>query len=132
MGVGLELAGRRQSLKGCALPDRLIAINEVDDLGRKDEEAAINQAAVTLGLFYEGSHTVFGINVDGTETPRWIGSGKRGLKAVGTMKFRQACDVDVAHAIAIGEVEGLFAFKIICHALEAPPRSWCLRRYQPR
>ncbi len=51
--VGHQLAVRGEPLERAALPERLVVGNEIEHVGREDEEAAVDPALADLRLLLE-------------------------------------------------------------------------------
>ena len=56
--IGAQVVVLREPLHRLALPDRVVAVDEIADLGREQEEAAVDPAAIALRLLREGRDPV--------------------------------------------------------------------------
>src|SRR3972149_9596924 len=99
-----------------AFPARIISLDQSEALGRKDKEAAIDQAAVAAWLFREGRDLV-ALQLERTITASRVDGGYGAPPAVVSMKCNLGRDVDIGQTVAVGEAEGLFILHVSRHAL---------------
>jgi len=115
---GIELIHGGDAWQAVALPNRLIALDQVEHLGFEHEEAAIDPGTITLGLLFKGKHPA-ALELQRAEAARGLHGGEGGPTALLLVKGDGFSDVHIANAIAIGEAEGAFALEIGRHAPEA-------------
>ena len=118
MGERSQLVGSGQGFERLALPDGLIVGDQIEHLRRQHEEAAIDHAAVSLRLLFEGRHAVVGMDVQRTETAGRIHGCQGCLTPVGSMETDQFTHVHVANAVTVGEAEILVGRQVVRQALE--------------
>ena len=95
-----------QPLQRLALPDRVIAGDIGADLGARDEEAAIDPAAIAHRLLGEARHPR-AVMADGAEAAGRLHRRHGAEPALVAMEIDQATHVDIGDAVAIGEAERL-------------------------
>src|SRR6478736_5081972 len=96
----LSRAGKAGQRLG--LPGRVVGVDQVDAARRQHEEAAVDPAAVATRLFREATYDL-AVQGQRAVASRRLDRGDRGEPAVLAMKARQGADVDVGHAVAVGE-----------------------------
>src|SRR4051794_34794344 len=106
--VGGQLAVIRQALKGLALPDRLVALDVVEDAGLEDEEAPVDPATVAGGLLAERLDPV-SLERERTEAAGRLDRRQGREHALLAVEFDEGADVDVRDAVAVGEAERFFS-----------------------
>ena len=118
MAIRNQFPRFRQALQGFTFPQRLVAIDQVDHLGREHEKPAVDHAAVTLGLLVERCDPIVTANVQRAKPPQRIGRRDRRQQAMRPMKFDQMAKIDITHAVAIGQAEGIFIPDILRNATD--------------
>src|SRR4051794_36538483 len=69
MAVDRELILRHEPAHGILLPDRVVAVDEIEDARLQDEESAIDQVTIRSGLLPEAQDPgPIGRKIEGTET----------------------------------------------------------------
>ncbi|SCM79274.1 hypothetical protein KL86PLE_90320 [uncultured Pleomorphomonas sp.] len=114
-----KLPLRRQPFERLGLPDGVVALDQVEDARLAHEEAAVDPAAVAARLLDEALHLAAG-DFERAEAPRRLDRrhGRQGI--LPAMKSDKGVDIDIAHAIAVGQAEG--AVDIVAHAAYPPAR----------
>ncbi len=87
-------------------------------LRAKHEVAAVDQRAITLGLFLETDDAVL-LDVERTEAPRRVSGGQRRDLAVLAVEIDRCADIDVGDTVAVGEAEGFLVANVLGHAQQA-------------
>src|SRR3954465_10021160 len=108
MAVGGQLAVVGQALERLALPDRLVALDVVEDAGLEDEEAPVDPAAVAGGLLAERLDAV-ALERERAEAAGRLDRRQGREHALLAVEFDQGADVDVRDAVPVGEAERLVA-----------------------
>ena len=73
--VGGKLTVAGQALHRLTLPERSVAVDEVDDVRGQHEEPAIDPGTVALGLLLEALDLI-AVEVERAETPRRLDGGE--------------------------------------------------------
>lgn len=120
VAIGHELAVGGQTLQGFLLPHRGIVVDPIHHLRVEDEEAAIDQAVVPRRLLDEPLDPS-GIDLQRAIAPGRRDRGDRRILAVALVEVRQRPRVDVGHAVAIGQEEGLPGFRYGATRFSRPP-----------
>lgn len=126
--VGGELPVSGKPVQRRQLPGHVIARDPLQCLRVHDEETAIDIAVIAERLLGEPGYQMIGED-DRAETARRTHHGNRRLESVRLVKVDQCANVDISHAIAIGEAERFVGAQVTRHALE--PRSSYRCRYRP-
>src|SRR5260221_2570009 len=117
---GAQVAGRRDRTEGLLLETDLVVVrDEIEDLSRSDEEAAIDPTAVGLRFFVELTYCASLAHAQLAEAPRRMHRGEREHLSVTAVKLDRRGHVDVSHAVAVGEEERLVGAEVALDALEA-------------
>ena len=119
--VGLQLAIAAEGFQRHRFPRHIITLDQRQHARRQYEKAAIDEAAIAARFFGETRHHV-ALAPQRAVASRGLHRGHRGRLAVAAVEGDQGADIDVRHAIAIGEAEGLFFLDVVRHALETAAR----------
>ena len=111
--------------QGLLLPDGAIAREMAEHIGRKYKKTSIDESAVALGLFFE-AHDLPALNIQRTKTTGWVGRSECGIFAVTAVESDGGADIDIAHAIAIGEAKRFVVFDVFGHPAQAPACHGCV------
>src|SRR4051794_24471923 len=117
MTVGRELLVLRQALQRLLLPYGGVAVDVARHLGREHEEAAVDPAPVALRLLLVAADQVV-VDVERAEAARRLYGGDGGEPAVLAVEADQLAEVQIRHAVAVGEAE-LLAADVGQYALQA-------------
>src|SRR5204863_7464236 len=101
-----ELAGLRETSHRFFFPHGRVAFDVIADFGRKHEEAAIDPVAVAARLFLEAGDAG-ALMVDGAEAAGRLRAGHGRQTPLAAMERDAFGDVDVGHAVAVGQAEGV-------------------------
>src|ERR1043166_960363 len=106
--VGGELPITSEPAQRLPLPDALIALDVIDRRWLEDEESAVDPRPVAGGLLVELVDSCLAVrDGDDAEAPRRLNRRHRRQAPFAPVEGDQLGDVDVAHAVAVGEAEGL-------------------------
>ena len=101
-------------------PWRGVGGDVVDALGRENEIAAVDPAAVAHRLLDEAAHAVAGIHAERAVAAGRLHRSDGRQLAVRAVERDQRADIDIGHAVAVGEAERLFAAHVVGHSAQAP------------
>src|SRR5712692_7209262 len=118
MTIGGELSFTGQRFHGLTFPDGGLVCNVVHRARFQNKESPVDPARTALRLFLEtGDSSLFVLEAKGAK-PAWrLHRRQCGQGALLAMEGNQVLDVEVAHAIPVGEAEGVVA-DVAAHALE--------------
>src|SRR2546429_7905887 len=114
MLVGDELAVGREPGQDVALPDRAVALDEVENGRLDDEEPAVHLSRTRRVLLEHLGHAV-AVYGYGPEPRGGTDDGHRRQQARPAVQLDRRADVDVGDPVAIGEAEGLVELGIFAH-----------------
>ena len=118
--VGHQLPILRKPHQGGAFPDGRVIVEVFGDLGRQDEIAAIDDAAIVGGLFGK-LVDLTGADIEAAEARGGRDGGDGGHLAMGLVEGDEARDIDIADAVAIGHAERLFILQLRHHPAQTAP-----------
>src|SRR3712207_3393860 len=119
MVVDGELILRNELAHRVLLPNRVIALDKVEDTRLKDEKPAVDEMTIRSGLFSEAFDArLVGGNVERSEAAGLSDSRNSGQRGLLAMKLNECRNVDVANAVAVGQAER-FVADVLANALDA-------------
>ena len=121
MAVGHELAVGGEALHRLSLPLRVVAVNVVEHAGLEHEEPGVDPPFRGLRLLRELDHAI-AVEPQVPEAGRRPARGDGGEPTVPAVKGEELVQIDVTHAIAPREHEGLGA-EVGSEALDAAARQ---------
>src|SRR5687768_10233289 len=102
MSIGGEIAAARERLHRLALPERGVAIDEVDHPGREHEKTAVDPAAFAARLLLEARHAI-AVDIERAEARRRLHRSDRGEDALRAVIRDELAAIDVRDAVAVRE-----------------------------
>src|SRR5450830_1416659 len=129
--VGHELAVSGELHQGLLLPDGAVVFEVTQYLGREHKKTGIDEGTVALWHFFE-AHDLAVLNIQRTKTTGWIGCSQCGGFTMAAMEGDGGTDIDIAHAVAIGEAKGFFVFDVFGHAAQTATGHGVVARVNQR
>lgn len=117
VAIGDQFAAGSEPLQWGLLPRRLGAVDQIENRRIGDEEAAIDETAIAVGLFLERANAV-AVKFKGSKSTGRLDGRNRRFLAMTTMEIDQGRDVDRGYAVTVSEAEGLCRVDIVADRLQ--------------